>query len=283
MTTTATTIALFGAGGKMGFRCAEHLKDRAEHRTLYVEVSQPGIERLHGLGLSVTPGEQAAREANVVILAVPDTLIGRVAREIVPLVESGTLIITLDPAAPYSGKLPERADISYFVTHPCHPPLFSDETDPAARHDHFGGVAGQHIVCALMQGTEADYERGVEIARDIFAPVLKVHRVTVEQMARLEPGLVETVSQTCLSVIRDAFEATVQAGVPREAAYDFLMGHMNVQIGILFGLVNARFSDGALLALERGRQRLIRPDWKEVLDIENVKKEVRIITEGTAK
>lgn len=278
-----TTIALFGAGGKMGFRCAEHLKERADYDTLYVEVGEAGIARLKGLGVSVTPGDEAARESDVVILAVPDILIGRIAREIVPMVKSGAMVIMLDPAAPYSGKLPERTDITYFVTHPCHPPLFNQEADPAARDDHFGGIAGQHIVCALMHGTEADYERGVELARVIFAPVLNAYRVTVEQMARLEPGLVETVSQTCLSVIRDAFEETVKAGVPREAAYEFLMGHMNVQIGILFGLVNARFSDGALLALERGRKRLMQQDWAEVLDIENVKSEVRTITEGTAK
>jgi len=277
------TIALFGAGGKMGFRCAEHLRERADYHTLYVEVDEAGIERLRRLGLSVTDGRQAAAEADILVLAVPDVLIGRLAGEVVPLVKSGAMVVTLDPAAPYSGKLPERPDIAYFVTHPCHPPLFNDEVEPAARQDHFGGIAGQHVVCALMQGSEADYERGVELARVLFAPVLKTHRVTVEQMAMLEPGLVETVSQTCLAAIHDAFEETVRKGVPREVAHDFLMGHMHVQIAILFGLIDARFSDGALLALERGRKRLLQPDWMEVLDIENVKNEVRIITEGTGK
>ena len=41
----------------------------------------------------------------------------------------------------YVINLPERADLTYFVTHPCHPPLFNDETDPAAKRDFFGGVA----------------------------------------------------------------------------------------------------------------------------------------------
>jgi hypothetical protein len=34
----------------------------------------------------------------------------------------------LDAAAPHAGELPERDDITYFVTHPCHPPIFNDET-----------------------------------------------------------------------------------------------------------------------------------------------------------
>ena len=59
----------------------------------------------------------------------------------------------LDAAAPHAGELPERGDITCFVTHSCHPPIFNDETDPKARTNYFGRVhAKQHIVCALMQG-----------------------------------------------------------------------------------------------------------------------------------
>jgi D-apionate oxidoisomerase len=59
----------------------------------------------------------------------------------------------LDAAAPHAGELPEREDITYFVTHPCHPPIFNDETDPKAKTNYFGGVhAKQHIVCAADAG-----------------------------------------------------------------------------------------------------------------------------------
>ncbi len=72
----------------------------------------------------------------------------------------------LDPAAPHGGELPEREDISYFVVHPCHPPVVNDETDPETRRDFFGGTkAKQNLVCALMQGPEEDYAQGEAMSR----------------------------------------------------------------------------------------------------------------------
>jgi len=190
-------------------------------------------------------------------------------------------MMLLDPAAPHSGELPVRADIAYFVTHPCHPPVVNDEVDPAARMDFFGGIhAKQHVVAALMQGTETDYALGESVVRCIFAPVMNVYRVTVEQMAILEPALSETVVLTCMVVMREAVEEAVRHGVPPQAARDFVLGHMNVNIGILFGYIDAQLSDGAKMAVERARQSIFQPDWKKVFEPENVLNEVKAITQG---
>jgi D-apionate oxidoisomerase len=275
-------IALFGAGGKMGCRIADNLRKTA-HELRCVEVSPPGIQRLEERGLSTTPHSQAVAEADVAIFALPDNLIGRVAPSIVPGLKSGAMVICLDPAAPFGGQLPERGDITYFVTHPCHPPVVNDETDPEAKNDFFGGIrAKQHIVCALMQGPESAYATGEQICREMFAPVMRAHRVTVEQMAMLEPALSETVVATCMVVIREAIDEAVKRGVPREAAFDFILGHINVNIGILFGYVGSPFSDGALKAIERGKKKLFQDDWKSIFEPENVKAEIEAIVNATA-
>lgn len=100
------------------------------------------------------------------ILAVPDTHAGAVALELLPKLTAGTIIVIFDAAAPHADHLPERADITYFITHPCHPPIFAGETEPEAKADHFGGIAAkQHIVSALMQGPEEHYALGEEVAR----------------------------------------------------------------------------------------------------------------------
>src|SRR5258708_5899638 len=148
-----TAIALFGAGGKMGFRLSSNLRG-SRFAVRHVEVSQAGRDRLAAeLDIQCDTADQALDGAKVAILAVPDTLIGKVSAQIEPKLRPGTMVVVLDAAAPFAGHLPKRDDLTYFVTHPCHPPIFNDETELAAKRDHFGGVAAkQHIVNALMQG-----------------------------------------------------------------------------------------------------------------------------------
>ncbi len=276
------TIALFGAGGKMGCRIADNFKTTT-NRILYVEVSPAGVERLASRGLSVTSQQEAIAVADVAILALPDSLIGKVAPSIIPGLKPGAMVICLDPAAPYGGELPERADLAYFITHPCHPPVIHDETEKDAQMDFFGAIkAKQHIVCALMQGTESDYANGEALAREMFAPVMDAYRVTVEQMAILEPALSETVAATCFVIMREAMDEAVRRGVPEAAARAFILGHMKVNIGIVFNFINSPFSDGALMAIERGKKSLFKPDWKDVFKPENVLAEIKAITEGTS-
>jgi hypothetical protein len=170
------------------------------------------------------------------------------------------------------------------VVHPCHPPIVNDEIEPEARRDFWGGIAAkQHIVCALMQGSEEDYALGEKVARIMFAPVMNAYRVTVEQMAILEPAMSETVILTCMFVMKEAIDEAVRHGVPAEAAREFALGHMNVNTGILFGYLDAQFSDGAKLAVARAMNQLLQPDWKKVFEPENVTAQVKAITAGRAK
>ena len=276
-----TTIALFGAAGKIGTRISDRLSDESKYRLLCVEAGEIGQARLREMGIEPASREEAVREADVIVLAVPDAVMGAVAADIVPSLKTGAMVICLDPAAPHGGELPKREDISYFVVHPCHPPVVNDETDPEARMDFFGGIkAKQNIVCALMQGPDEDYALGEEIARRMFAPVMNAHRITVEQMALLEPAMAETVVLTCMSVIHESMEEAIRRGVPAEAARDFLLGHMNVSIGILFGYIDAQVSDGAKMMMERAKSRIFQSDWKKVFEPEDVMEQIRAITQG---
>ncbi|WP_438754455.1 phosphogluconate dehydrogenase C-terminal domain-containing protein [Pararhizobium sp. O133] len=274
-----TSIALFGAGGKMGYRLAKNLKG-SRFDVRHVELSDAGKARLQAdLGLSCVDADAALSGAEVVVLAVPDTVIGQVAAGIVDKLAAGTIVIVLDAAAPAAGHLPVRDDLTYFVTHPCHPPIFNDETDPAAKRDFFGGVAAkQHIVSALMQGPEEHYALGEEVAKVIWAPVMRSHRVSVEQIALLEPGLSETVCASLLVVMRQAMDECVARGVPKEAARDFLLGHMNVLGAVIFEETPGVFSDACNKAIEFGIPVLMKDDWKKVFEPEEIAASIRRIT-----
>lgn len=275
-----TKVALLGAGGKMGVRLATNLS-RTDFDVAHVEVSEAGQKRLKAeTGLDCIPQEEALRGAEVVILAVPDTVIGKVAGAIVPTLSPGTMVVILDAAAPFAGHLPAREDITYFVTHPCHPPIWNDETTPEGRADHFGGVAAkQGVVNALMQGPRAHYELGDRIARAIYAPVARSYEVSVKQMAMLEPGLSETVCASLMAVMREALDETVaRSGVSHECARDFLLGHMNILGAVLFNEREGAFSDACNKAIEFGKPMLMRDDWKRVFEWDEVAESIRRIT-----
>lgn len=274
------TIALFGAAGSMGTRASNALRNDPAYRVLHIETG-PGVQKLRDRGIAAVAKEEACPQADVVILTVPDELIGAVAHEVVPLVRPGTLVVCLDAAAPHAGRLPRRDDVAYFVTHPAHPPVFNDEQSAEARRDFFGsGLAKQAIVSALMQGTEDDYRLGEEISRKFFGPILRSHRMTVEQMALLEPVLSETVAATCLSVIREALDEAVRRGVPPQAARDFVLGHLNVELAILFNEIDWKFSAGCRQAIDEARPVLFRDDWKRVFDPAELTASCRRITGG---
>lgn len=272
-------IALLGAGGKMGVRLAKNLQ-KSDYQVAHVEVSAVGQKRLKDeLGVDCVSIDVALDNVNVVILAVPDTLIGKIAAEIAPKLQPGVMVMTLDAAAPFAGHLPDRKDLVYFVAHPCHPPIFNDEVTQEARRDFFGGgAAKQSITSALMQGPDSAFDLGEDIAKVIYAPILRSYRLTVEQMALLEPGLSETVCATLLDVMREAMDETVRRGVPKEAARDFLLGHMNILGAVIFNEIPGAFSDACNKAITFGKPRLMRDDWKKVFDHDEIAESIRRIT-----
>jgi hypothetical protein len=272
-------IALVGAGGKMGLRLTRNLKSSGFDMR-YLEVDKTGIEKLAAWGIQISSEHETIPRADVVILAVPDVVLGKVSAQLIPGMKKNALVMTLDPAVARAGRLHLREDISYFIAHPSHPSVFNWEPTPEAQADFFGGsLAKQTIVCALMQGPESNYELGETISKQMYAPVSQAFRITMEQMALLEPALVETLSSSCLDLVREGMEEIIKRGVPADAARAFLLGHINIQLAVLFKeLPNAVFSDAANKALQRGRKILFKDNWKQIFEPENVLQQVKDIT-----
>ena len=275
-----TKVALMGAGGKMGVRLASNLM-KSNHDVLHVEIDPAGQQRLKDeTGIDCVGQGQAISNAEAVILAVPDRLIGKVLMGFVDDLKPGTAVIMLDAAAPHAETLPKRDDITYFVAHPCHPPLFNDETDPDAQKDYFGGIAAkQHIICALGQGPEEHYAMCEQIARDFYRPVMRSHRCTIEQMAILEPALSESVGATFAKVLKDATDEAARRGVPYQAAEDFLLGHLTILLAVAFGVQpGGKLSDGCLLAISEAEPVIFKDGWLDkVFSPEAVKASVKSI------
>lgn len=267
----------------MGVRLATNIK-ASKFDLDPVEISEEGRARLKSAtGLDTVDQDTALAGADVVVMAVPDRLIGKIAHTFVDKLKPGTAVIVLDAAAPYAGEMPERADITYFCTHPCHPHILEAQETIAAQKDYFGGIAApQGIVCALIQGPEEHYALCEEIAKIIYAPVIRSHRCTLENIAILEPALSETVAATMSLALREATDRAVSMGVPEAAAHDFILGHLKIELAIAFGIFpEGKFSDGALMAIDQAKSVIFKPDWlDQVFSLEAVKKSVKDICAG---
>jgi hypothetical protein len=276
-----TSVAVLGAGGKMGFRVTRKLKD-AGYDLRAVEIGETGKARLAAAGIEAVAADVGLRGAKVIVFALPDNVIGTVAREISPQIAPGAMLLILDAAAPYAGDLPtDRSDLTYFVGHPCHPPLYSTETEGAERTDYHGGIAPQAIVCALMQGPEEHYALGAEICEAMWSPVTRTHRVTVEQLAILEPGLSEMVAMAFVDTMVEAVDECANTyGIDRQAAFDFMIGHLNVEIAMWFGYSPKVPSDAALLLMRFAKSRVVHPEWKQALSPKLVKEAAELIVYG---
>ena len=272
-------ISLVGAGGKMGVRLTDNFLTHAHYDVKYLEVSEQGIANLAQRSVSVTHQDEAIAKSDVVILALPDVAIGKISEQIIPMMKPGALVLTLDPAAPIDGVIFHRDDLGYVIAHPCHPSVFNWEPTEVAFRDFYGGIsAKQSIVVALMHGTEAHYTLGEKVSQDMYMPIDKTYRITLEQMATLEPAMVETLAQTCMEVVKEGFDIIVSKGVPANAARDFVLGHLRIQMAVLFKEVNGTFSDAAYKISKRAKPILFKEGWQKIFEMEDIKEQVKDIT-----
>ena len=244
-------VTVVGAGGKMGMRVSRNLEQSA-YPVFFCENHPAAQDRVRAAGRQLTDSQSAAAGSDVVILAVPDVMLGEVSANIVPGLKAGAILLTLDPAAAYAGVLATRPDIHLAVAHPCHPSVFLERTSAEEWADPFGGVAApQDVVAALQSDDAAARGRAEPVIRTIYGPVL-------------EPTLVETITCMISGLLMDAlWESVNTAGVPEQAATAMLHGH--IQVALTNSLKGSNpFSEACFIAMEYGRRTVIRDDWKKI-------------------
>ena len=128
-----------------------------------------------------------------------------------------------------------------------------------------------------MQGPEEDYEKGVKIATDMYAPVMRTHRITVEQMAMLEPTMAETIGAASAMFLKAAMDEAVKRGVPEEAARDFMLGHINIELAIAFGEAGNPFSDACLVAIEYGKKYWLKEGWQALFETGSIREQIDVM------
>lgn len=277
-------VTIMGAGGNMGRRVTRGLNKVGGYDLRFVEPSERGQALMtEEFGTQHTPVDEAVKGTDVVVLAVPDRIVGPIAEDLIPRLEPGTSVLSLDPAAAHAGRIPARDDVNMFVVHPTHPPLYDllREEEQTARRDFWGGgLAHQAMVFAKAWGDESKAAMVEQVAKDMFAPISRSHRVTVDQMVLLEPAMSESVTNACLGLMKETRERIKAMGVPAGAVDDFFMGHLQIGISLIFDELDWKLSEGAVKAMEESREILFKDDWHRILDPEEVARSTRSITGG---
>ena len=266
MSSASLTVTVVGAGGKMGMRVSDNL-ERSPYRVFYSENHPVAMERVRAAGRELSDTNTAVAQTDVIVMAVPDILLGAISESIVPRAKPGAVLLTLDPAALYAGLIAHRHDMYFAAAHPCHPSVFLQRKSGDEWADTFGGIAApQDVVAALETGDLQVRDRTEQVIRTIYSPVVDVHWVTVKQLTVLEPTVTETITCMISGLLKDVVrEAVDTAGIPEAAVKAMLFGH--VQIALANSLLGSNaFSDAAMIAMDYGRERVIKDDWKKIFD-----------------
>ncbi|WP_338557405.1 phosphogluconate dehydrogenase C-terminal domain-containing protein [Erwinia sp. E_sp_B04_7] len=266
MSTQLKTITVIGAGGKMGMRISANLQ-KSDYQVFYCESAPQAQAQVTAQGRELSDAASVVPASDVVILAVPDIVLGKVSEIVVPQMKTGAILLTLDPAAAYANLIALRDGIEYAVAHPCHPSVFLERYTKEEHADAFGGVAAvQHIAASYETGSDEQKAELSKVVSVMYGPVEAVHWVTVKQLAYLEPTLVETVACMVGAFMKEALDETVKhSGVPEEAAKAMLYGHIQIALAVAFRATNP-FSDACMIAMEYGREKIVKPDWKQIFD-----------------
>ncbi|MEG3109497.1 phosphogluconate dehydrogenase C-terminal domain-containing protein [Pantoea sp. T14] len=260
------TITVIGAGGKMGMRISANFQ-KSDYQVFYCENSPKAQEQVTAQGRELSDAASVVPLSDVVILAVPDIVLGKVSEGVVPQMKKDAVLLTLDPAAAYANLIAHRDDIDYAVAHPCHPSVFLERYTKEEHADAFGGIAAiQHVAASYEAGSDEQKAELSNVISVMYGPVEQVHWVTVTQLAYLEPTLVETVACMVGAFMKEALDETVKhSGVPEEAAKAMLYGHIQIALAVAFRATNP-FSDACMIAMEYGREKIVKPDWKQIFD-----------------
>ena len=178
----------------------------------------------------------------------------------------GSIVLTLDPAAAYAGLLTTRDDDHPGRRAPVPPVDLPAAPDARGmgrhvrRHRRAAGRHRRHRVATTRPSRRSSRPPCARSTR----PIIDVHWVTIKQLAQLEPTLVETVACMIGALLNEALQEAVNTmGVPEAAARSILYGH--TQVALANGLRGDNpFSDACLIAMDYGRESIIKDDWKKI-------------------
>ena len=231
-------IAVIGYGSQ-GFAQANNLKDSGCNVTVGLRTESNSWQKAEQAGLSVLPVAQAAAEADIVMMLVPDELAPEVyAREVADSITPGKYLAFSHGFSIHYNFIEPPIDANVFMVAPKGP-------GHLVRHEYKRG-AGVPCLLAIGQDPSGDTkEIGLAYAAAIGGGRAGVIETTFRE--ETETDLFGEQAVLCgglTSLIRAGFETLTEAGYSPEMAYFECLHEMKLIVDLLYegGISEMRYS-----------------------------------------
>lgn len=231
-------IAVIGYGSQ-GFAQANNLKDSGCNVTVGLRTDSASCQKAENAGLKVLPVAQAAAEADVVMMLVPDELAPDVyAREVAESITPGKYLSFSHGFSIHYNFIEPPSDVNVFMVAPKGP-------GHLVRHEYKRG-AGVPCLLAVGQDPTGDSKSiGLAYASAIGGGRAGVIETTFRE--ETETDLFGEQAVLCgglTSLIRAGFETLTEAGYSPEMAYFECLHEMKLIVDLLYegGISEMRYS-----------------------------------------
>jgi ketol-acid reductoisomerase len=231
-------IAVIGYGSQ-GFAQSNNLKDSGCNVTVGLRPGSASWEKAEQAGLSVKPVAQAAAEADIVMMLVPDELAPDIyAREIAESITPGKYLAFSHGFSIHYKFIEPSSEANVFMVAPKGP-------GHLVRHEYLRG-AGVPCLLAINQDPNGDTEAiGLAYASAIGGGRAGVIETTFRE--ETETDLFGEQAVLCgglTSLIKAGFETLIEAGYSPEMAYFECLHEMKLIVDLVYegGISEMRYS-----------------------------------------
>ncbi len=231
-------IAVIGYGSQ-GFAHSNNLKDSGMNVIVGLRKGSKSREKAEKSGLQVLSVEEAAKEADVIMILTPDELQGSIYKEkIAPYIKEGAFLAFAHGFNIHFDQIVPRADINIFMVAPKAP-------GHLVRHEYVNGRGVPMLIAVQQDPSGQTKDIALAYATAIGGGKAGIIETTFKDETETDLfGEQVVLCGGVVALIKAAFETLVEAGYPPEMAYFECCHELKLIVDLIYegGISNMRYS-----------------------------------------
>ncbi len=231
-------VAVIGYGSQ-GFAHSNNLKDSGIDVVVGLRKNSKSWEKAEKGGLKVLEVEEAAKQADVIMILTPDELQGKIYREkIAPFIKEGAYLAFAHGFNIHFGQIVPRSDINIFMVAPKAP-------GHLVRHEYVNGRGVPMLIAVEQDASGNTKDVALAYATAIGGGKAGIIETTFKDETETDLfGEQVVLCGGVVALIKAAFETLVEAGYPPEMAYFECCHELKLIVDLIYegGISNMRYS-----------------------------------------